>query len=73
MLAAHIQQFYCFEVLGEMSDRLTTSAQAQLVKERQHSIIALLLFYVNNLFAVQNLEMALKKANILQHTESFFV
>ena len=50
MLAAHIQQFYCFEVLGEMLDRLTTaanivgSAQAQLVKGRQNSIIALLLF-----------------------------
>ena len=28
---------------------------------------------VNNLFAVQNLKMALKKANILQHTKSFFV
>ena len=28
---------------------------------------------VNNFFAVQNLKMALKKANILQHTKSFFV
>ena len=27
---------------------------------------------VNNLFAVQNLEMALNKANILQHTIKFF-
>ena len=27
----------------------------------------------NNFFAVQNLKMALKKANILQHTKSFFV
>ena len=32
-----------------------------------------LLKNVNNLFAVQNLKMALKKANILQHTKSFFV
>ena len=29
--------------------------------------------FVINLFAVQNLKMALKKANILQHTKSFFV
>ena len=28
---------------------------------------------MNNFFAVQNLKMALKKANILQHTKSFFV
>ena len=26
---------------------------------------------MNNLFAVQNLKMALKKANILQHTKCF--
>ena len=26
---------------------------------------------MNNFFAVQNLKMALKKANILQHTKSF--
>ena len=50
MLANVIQQFYCFEVMGEMLDRLTTSAntvssaQAQLVKEPQNSIIRLLLF-----------------------------
>ena len=46
MLAADIQQFYCFELLGEALDRLTTSANifssthAQLVKERQNSVIA---------------------------------
>ena len=41
------------------------------------SILGPLLFNifqnVNNLFTVQNLKMALKKANILQHTKSFFV
>ena len=31
------------------------------------------LIFSFNLFAVQNLKMALKKANILQHTKSFFV
>ena len=30
-------------------------------------------YLLNNLFAMQNLKMALKKANILQHTKSFFV
>ena len=30
-------------------------------------------FSMNNLFAVQYLKMAVKKANILQHTKSFFV
>ena len=50
MLAADVQQFYCFEVLSEMLDRLTTSADivgsahAQLAKERQNSIIASSLF-----------------------------
>ena len=50
MLAADVQQFYCFEVLSEMLDRLTTSANtvgsahAQLAKERQNSIIASSLF-----------------------------
>ena len=36
------------------------------------NLYAIMLF-LNNLFAVQNLKMALKKANILQHTKSFFV
>ena len=50
MLAADVQQFYCFEVLSEVFGRLTTSANiagsvhAQLAKERQNSIIASLLF-----------------------------
>ena len=50
MLAADVQQFYCFEVLSEVLGRLTTSANnvgslhAQLAKERQNSIIASLLF-----------------------------
>ena len=50
MLAADVQQFYCFEVLSEMFDRLPTSAnivgsaQAQFTKERQNSIIASSLF-----------------------------
>ena len=44
MLAADVQQFFCFEVLGEMLDRLTTSANiigsahAQFAKERQNSM-----------------------------------
>ena len=50
MLAADVQQFYCFEVLSEMLDHLTTSAnivgsaQAQLAKEGRNSIIASSLF-----------------------------
>ena len=50
MLAADVQKFYCFAVLSEMLDRLTTSAKivgsahAQLAKERQNSIIASSLF-----------------------------
>ena len=50
MLAADVQQFYCFEVLSEMLDRLAIpanivgSAQAQLAKESQNSIIVLSLF-----------------------------
>ena len=50
MLAADVQQLFCFEVLSEMFDRLITSANifcsacAQLVRERQNSIIASLLF-----------------------------
>ena len=56
MLAADIQQFYCFEMLGKMSDLSTTStnivrsAQVQLVKECQNSIIASLLFSLRFVF-----------------------
>ena len=35
-----------------------------LVRKMNNSLVS---------FAVQNLKMALKKANILQHTKSFFV
>ena len=40
MLPADVQHFYCFELLSEMLDRLTTTANivdsthAQLVKDR---------------------------------------
>ena len=50
IFATNAQQFYCFAVLGEMFDRLSTSvsivgfAQAQLVEERQNSFIASLMF-----------------------------
>ena len=44
------------------------SLQDEKVKKRNVAQID-----VNNFFAVQNLKMALKKANILQHTKSFFV
>ena len=47
LLAADVQQFYCFEVLLvrlATSANIVGSAQAQFVKERQNSIIASLLF-----------------------------
>ena len=39
MLAADVQQFYCFEVLSEKSANIVGSAHAQLAKQRQNSII----------------------------------
>ena len=50
MMAANTQQFFHFEILGEMLGRLATSAnivssaQAQFAEERQNSIIQSLLF-----------------------------
>ena len=41
--------------------------------ERIRKLKKFRILYLNNFFAVQNLKMALKKANILQHTKSFFV
>ena len=52
MLAADVQQFYCFEVLSEILDPFTTSANIvgsahdQLAKVRQNSIIASSLFSI---------------------------
>ena len=57
-----------FKVHLKMRELTQISFELQFVN---NFVLAFLCYHLNNFFAVQNLKMALKKANILQHTKSF--
>ena len=55
MLAANVQQFYCFEVLSEMSDRLPPQQALLALRKRSCCFLGLVSFVSTIAFAYNQL------------------